>query len=85
MSKENPAVKEIVMEYLKNNNYDGLVHESGCGCGIDKIGDCEALSETCQAAYKQKPHCSNCGTQCDGVNGDEETYCYTTDINERSK
>lgn len=41
-----PTVKEIVIAYLKEHGYDGLVND-GCGCWLDDIAPCECLGEEC--------------------------------------
>lgn len=46
------TVKEIVIEYLKENGYDGLCNNS-CGCGIDDLFPCSfENTDICETAYK---------------------------------
>ena len=50
----NKTVREIVKEYLKQNNYDGLFSEY-CGCTIDDLFPCcDATIYDCAAGYKIK-------------------------------
>jgi hypothetical protein len=45
-------VKDIVLKYLKDNNYDGLCNE-GCGCGFDDFMPCSVnIYNDCEPAYK---------------------------------
>lgn len=46
--------KEILLDYLKMNGYDGLCHpDTECGCGLDDlVGPCEGMQEDCKPAYK---------------------------------
>lgn len=48
----NPSIKEILVEYLQANGYDGLAGD-GCGCAIDDdLGGCEYPDlNLCQAGY----------------------------------
>lgn len=34
------TVKEIIINYLKRNRFDGLYHDSECGCKIDDLLHC---------------------------------------------
>jgi len=55
------TVKEIILDYLKNNNYDGLCNpDIECGCGIDDLMPCseEFGVEDCHTAYKKQ--CKKC-------------------------
>lgn len=66
--------KEIILDYLKTNNYDGLCNpDIDCGCGIDdfyteKLIDC--FISDCQPAYKRE--CKDCHID----NEDKYDYCY---------
>lgn len=54
------AIKEIILDYLKKNNYDGLCNpDVECGCGIDDFMPCDNIDINCQPAYKKL--CKNCG------------------------
>ena len=49
-------IREIIIKYLKENEYDGLYHRFGveephCKCTIDEI--CEVLYDDCQP-FKNK-------------------------------
>jgi hypothetical protein len=66
-------VKEIIIKYLKDNNYDGLCDPSvSCGCGIDDLAPCwndscwnDSFME-CQPAFDIKnPDCKRCENTCD--------------------
>jgi len=49
------TVKEIILNYLEDNNFDGLCRSDlGCGCGLDNMFWCDALNEKCECAYKHK-------------------------------
>jgi len=41
-------VKEIVKEYLKDHGYDGLYHDSDCGCTFGDLMCCEASYDDCR-------------------------------------
>ena len=46
-------VKDIVREYLRKNNYDGLVNEWHiCGCSHDDLAPCGQISDYCEPAYR---------------------------------
>lgn len=51
---EDINVKSIVVEWLKINNYDGLVSDtSECGCSVDDLMPCGFdCIDTCLPAYK---------------------------------
>jgi len=54
------TVRLIIIDYLKENGYDGLCGED-CGCGIDDPFVCGEINEDCNAAYEhKKPDCNNC-------------------------
>jgi len=47
------TVKEIVLEYLKAQRFDGLCNVHDCGCAIDDLMPCCNDSiEHCQPGYK---------------------------------
>lgn len=46
------TVKEIVIEYLKANGFDGLCTEN-CGCGIDDLICCDGPCYLCEPAYRR--------------------------------
>ena len=51
------TVKEIVVEYLEKNGFDGLCNNYGycvgdnCGCKKDEIYLCDNFSQVCEPAY----------------------------------
>lgn len=53
ISNENNTVYNIIINYMKQNKYDGLCCD-GCGCGIDDIAPCGELENMllCSFAYK---------------------------------
>ena len=52
------TVKEIVTCWLKDNGYDGLFNDYGCGCHLSDFAPCDEMSQGCEAAYKFE--CSRC-------------------------
>ena len=61
------TVKEIVIEYLKANGYDGLWSDypDHCGCGFDNLMPCdESRMEKCQPGFKYKCNCPHHGEPC---------------------
>ncbi len=56
-------VKEIIVEYLKANNYDGLVQiDAECGCELDDVFVCDYPSGHCEPGYKMECKCGeDCG------------------------
>ena len=61
-------VKDIVIDYLEKNGYDGLCNPSiECGCGLDDFIPCGEMGQNCEAAYKTD--CETCyeatGKTCD--------------------
>ena len=57
------TVKEIVKDYLEQNDYDGLCRE-GCGCGLDDIMPCKYRNiPLCEPAYNHgcNGDCAECG------------------------
>ena len=59
----NPNIREIVEAWLKENGYDGLVNDEGCGCGLGQdFMPCDGENAYCQAAYRSEcpsPECDN--------------------------
>jgi hypothetical protein len=53
------TVKEIIINYLKGNGYDGLCNYD-CGCGFDDFAPCGNIQDNCKPAYKCKKDCSQC-------------------------
>jgi hypothetical protein len=51
-------IRDIVIKYLKENNFDGLYNEEeDCACLIDNIGVCEDLYPDCIAGWKVSCDC----------------------------
>lgn len=69
---EKMTVKEIVIEHLKANGYDGLFNEwDKCACKLDDFIPCPAEKVIdCEAGYL-KP--CDCGEDCDFHIGPKET------------
>jgi hypothetical protein len=40
-------VKEIVKQYLIDNNFDGLTDEEGCSCEVDDLFPCDNVQLYC--------------------------------------
>ena len=57
------TVKDIVKEYLENNNYDGLYSDNGgCACHLSDLIPCgNEKIEQCRPGYKSK---CDCGDRC---------------------
>jgi hypothetical protein len=75
------TAKEIILDYLKNNKFDGLVcPHIQCGCGIDDFMPCDENWSDCQPAFKLQ--CANCkeweniDSKCPGKH---EDFCYSTE------
>jgi len=46
-------LKEIAVEYLKNNGFDGLYNEFiGCGCENDDLMPCDGPRDDCVPGHK---------------------------------
>ena len=69
------TVKQILIDYLKSHDCDGLAGDS-CGCGIDDFAACESCSMDCQPAKKIVVHCDDCTTLCDAAGVGNDGYCY---------
>lgn len=68
-------VKEIVIEWLKSHNCDGLCRE-GCGCGLDDLAPCDDVYRDCVAAKAVKCKGKQCRDYRDCDYGDEASVCY---------
>ena len=56
-------IKEIVTDYLKKNEYDGLYHnDQECGCELNDLFPCGTYDYDCTAGYKVD--CSEFGDEC---------------------
>lgn len=69
------TVKDIVMQYLIDNNYDGLCADIGCACLLNDLMPCENNTENCVVGHRVK-----CNKQ-DRDNCDYD-YCLSVNKNE---
>jgi len=46
------TVIEIVADYLKYNELDGLQNGAECGCSIDDLAPCGEIQSSCSTGYK---------------------------------
>jgi hypothetical protein len=47
------TVRQIIIEWLKSNGYDGLFNRRGeCGCDIEDLCPCYASIDECEPGYK---------------------------------
>ena len=44
------TVKEIVLQYLKDNGYDGLYYDE-CGCSLDNLMPCGCEKDECKPGH----------------------------------
>jgi len=52
----NNTVKDILLDHLIKNNFDGLCHcETECGCSFDDLLACGEDFSDCTPAYKRVP------------------------------
>jgi len=50
---EKKTVKDMVLKWLEDSEYDGLCNETiECGCGKDDLMPCDSVLPDCQAAYR---------------------------------
>lgn len=58
----NKTIKEIAVEWLKANGYDGLYQDCGdCACLVDDLMPCmDELTSNCTAGYKTKCNPDDC-------------------------
>jgi len=59
---KNPTIKEIVQQYLVDNDYDGLFFPGECACLKENLFPCGSGFEECTAGYKTE---CTCGQGCD--------------------
>ena len=71
------TVKEIILDYLKQNGYGGLSNDVGCGCYDDDLVPCGEPCDLCEPAYKVPAHCETCEVGCD-CRG-ESKFCLTSE------
>jgi hypothetical protein len=73
--------KEIVVEYIKKNGFDGLFcSDVSCGCGLDDLAPCSCDMSGCEPAYAFKSKCKGCeAVACEGRDEDDdrERTCYS--------
>lgn len=49
-------VSDIVLDYLKSNDFDGLVNpDNECGCGVDDLAPCDSNCMGCNPAIEVDP------------------------------
>ncbi|MCP3680307.1 MAG: hypothetical protein GY782_08680 [Gammaproteobacteria bacterium] len=58
-------VKEIIIDYLKKNGYDGMVNEfEECGCELTDLYPCEVIHvNECEPGYKKECSCEDRGCE----------------------
>lgn len=44
-------VKEIVLQYLKDNGFDGLYYDDSCGCKIEWLMPCSCDKDECRPGH----------------------------------
>lgn len=70
--------KEIIIDYLKANNFDGLCNpDCESGCGLDDIFPCDCFELDCRPAHKFE--CPKHGTVY-VPNSGECAYCAEEDF-----
>jgi len=47
-------VREILKQWLIDNDYDGLQHESDCGCQVSDLVPCGEGNLECEAGHKRE-------------------------------
>lgn len=54
--------KEIIQEFLKKNNYDGLCNVMAeCYCSYENVAQCDSVRECCVPGFEvDKNYCSTC-------------------------
>jgi len=57
-------VNKIVLDFLKQNGYDGLYNpDSECACLVSDLAPCDEMTDSCEAGYKTDG--CTCGEECD--------------------
>lgn len=51
------TIKEIVVGYLKQNNFEGLYHDNDCGCELKDLFPCGSPPKDCQPGIKVPCNC----------------------------
>jgi hypothetical protein len=54
-------VKQVVADWLRDNGYDGLYHESDCGCELSNLAPCESCCLECTPGHKIIDPNGSCG------------------------
>lgn len=55
------TVQDIVVKYLQENGYDGLVSDGGdCGCKLDDLFPCVDFPLDCRPGYLVQCDCGEC-------------------------
>jgi hypothetical protein len=62
-------VREIVIQYLRQNGFGGLYCPGECGCTIDDLAPCGEMVEACESGVKEP---CTCGEGCDWDMGPKE-------------
>ena len=67
------TAKEILIEWLNQNGYDGLYGDE-CGCFIDDLIPCGDAFMNCRAGVKIKAYgtIDSCGPRTEPAKGEEE-------------
>lgn len=76
----NPSVKEIIISYMKENNFTSLCNpEIPCGCTIEDLAPCDNINLTdCLLGYTKKCEPSNCeAEECENKTDSKQTFCTT--------
>ena len=68
---KNMNLVEIVEDWLKASDYDGLYNDIGCGCSAGDLMPCIEPGTGCVAAYRF--NCSKCKKRevCDKIDHDD--------------
>lgn len=71
------TIREIIEQYLKDNNYDGLAGDD-CGCKISDLMCCDNPTPNCQPGYTIT--CKDCSKpNCDFRDEDQDIPCMSTE------
>lgn len=52
-------VEEIVKKHLTDNGYDGLYHDSDCGCHVDNLAPCDVCCLECRPGVNDPEKCKS--------------------------
>jgi len=69
------TVREIVINFLKAQGYDGLYSDGTCSCAISDLMPCEGenIAEDCKAGFKQD--CLQCYNLIENVCSNGYAFC----------